>query len=121
VSNVTVVCVEGRPSVAASLMLTSLVEGGARLRYHGDFGAGGISIANAVIGGIGAEPWRFNVADHALALERARSSGTILRPLRGVVPGAVWDAKLGTSVRGSGVEVEEEFVIDVLVSDLASG
>ena len=116
-----VVCVGGRPSVAANLMLASLVEGGARLRYHGDFGAGGLSIANGIIGGIGAAPWRFGVADHALALERARVSGTSLRPLRGVVPDAVWDADLAASVRASGVEVEEELVIDVLLSDLASG
>lgn len=117
----TVVCVGGRPSVAANLMLASLVEGGARLRYHGDFGAGGISIANAIIGGIGAEPWRFGVADHTLALERARASGTALRPLRGVVPEAVWDAELASSVQACGVEVEEEFVIDVLLADLTTG
>jgi uncharacterized protein (TIGR02679 family) len=115
------VCVEGRPSVAANLLLQSLVDSGAKLRYHGDFGAGGISIANAIIGGIGAAPWRFRAADHALALERARSSKTSLRPLRGVVPDAVWDAELAPSVRTSGVEVEEEFVIDLLLSDLASG
>lgn len=115
----TVVCVEGRPSVAANLILASLVDGGARLRYHGDFGAGGISIANAIIGGIGAEPWRFRAADHTLALDRARASGTELRALRGVVPEAVWDADLAASVRACGVEVEEEFVIDVLRSDLA--
>jgi uncharacterized protein (TIGR02679 family) len=117
----TVICVEGRPSVTANLILASLVEGRARLRYHGDFGAGGIAIANAIIGGIGAEPWRFRTADHAVALERARSLGTTLRPLRGVVSEAVWDADLAASVRATGVEVEEEFVIDVLVSDLASG
>jgi uncharacterized protein (TIGR02679 family) len=116
-----VVCVEGRPSVAANLLLHSLVESRANLRYHGDFGAGGISIANAIIGGFGAEPWRFRAADHALGLERARSSNTSLRPLRGVVPDAVWDAELAPSVRMSGVEVEEEFVIDLLLSDLASG
>ena len=38
----------------------------------------------------------------------------------GVVPDAVWDAELAPSVRRSGVEVEEEFVIDLLLSDLAS-
>ena len=115
----TVVCVEGRPSVAANLLLVSLVEGGALLRYHGDFGAGGLSIANGIIGGMGAEPWRFRAADHALALDRARSSGTALRPLRGVVPDAVWDAELAPAIRAFGVEVEEEFVIDLLLTDLA--
>lgn len=114
----TVICVEGRPSVAANLLLSSLIAGGARLRYHGDFGAGGIAIANAVIGRLGAAPWRFGAADHGLALERARSSGASLRPLRGVVPEAVWDTDLAASVRECGVEVEEEFVIDLLLSDL---
>jgi hypothetical protein len=36
-----------------------------------------------------------------------------------VVPDAVWDAELAPSVRTSGIEVEEEFVIDLLLSDLA--
>lgn len=116
----TVVCVGGRPSVAANLLLSSLAEGGARLRYHGDFGAGGVSIANAVIGGIGAEPWRFRSGDHALALERARASKTPLRPLRGVVPEAIWDPELASAVRAAGVEVEEELVIDLLVADLVA-
>lgn len=117
----TVVCVEGRPSVAANLLLESLAESGARLLYHGDFGAGGISIANSVITQTGAEPWRFCTKDHVLALERARSSQTPLRPLRGVVPEAVWDLDLAGSVRAAGVEVEEECVIDLLLSDLCSG
>lgn len=116
----TVVCVEGRPSVAANLLLSSLAGGRARLRYHGDFGAGGISIANAIIGGIGAEPWRFRSGDHALALERARASETSLRPLRGVVPEAVWDPDLGPAVKACGVEVEEELVIDWLLADLVA-
>ena len=113
-----VVCVEGRPSVAANLLLSSLAKGGACLHYHGDFGAGGISIANAIIGGIGAEPWRLGVADHASALERARAMGTPLRPLRAMVPEAVWDPDLATAVRASGVEVEEELVMDWLLADL---
>ncbi len=115
----TVVCVEGRPSVAANVLLSSLVQGGARLRYHGDFGAGGISIANAIIGGLGADPWRFETPDHSLALDRAESSSTALRGLRGVVPDAVWDADLAPAIRACGVEVEEEFVLDLLLSDLS--
>jgi uncharacterized protein (TIGR02679 family) len=113
-----VVCVGGRPSVAANLLLSSLVDGGAKLRYHGDFGAGGISIANTVIGKIGADSWRFRASDYALALDRARASGTDVRPLRGAVPDAVWDVDLAPAVRSAGVEVEEEFVVDLLLSDL---
>ncbi|MFI5040768.1 MAG: TIGR02679 family protein [Acidimicrobiales bacterium] len=58
-----VVCVEGQPSLAATRLLSSLTAGGASLAYHGDFGAGGIAIANTIIGGLGARPWRLSTAD----------------------------------------------------------
>lgn len=103
----TVVCVEGRPSVAASLLLSSLVEGGGKLRYHGDFGAGGISIANAVIWrdrggavavwrggpppGLGAGP---GVGDLTPAIARRRARGGVgCRP-------RLFGARLGGRGRG---------------------
>lgn len=118
-SDATVVCVEGRPSVAANLLLESLAAGDAVLCYHGDFGGGGLSIANDMIGRLGAEPWRFKTEDHAVALERARSAGTGLRPLRGSVPDAVWDPDLAPAIRACGGEIEEELVLDLLMADLA--
>jgi uncharacterized protein (TIGR02679 family) len=113
-----VICLEGRPSLAAVLLLQGLIEGGARVRYHGDFGAGGISIANGVIGGMGAAPWRFRAEDHRQAMSRATLTATELRPLRGTVPDACWDPELAPAIRQAGVEVEEEFVIDLLLSDI---
>lgn len=110
------ICVEGRPRLAATLLLQALAAGGARLRYHGDFGAGGISIANAIIGDLGAEPWRMGTDDYQAAL--ARTAAGRLRPLRGAVPEACWDPQLATAVRAAGVEVEEEMVLDVLLADL---
>jgi uncharacterized protein (TIGR02679 family) len=117
----TVICLEGRPSLAAVLLLRGLINSGAHVRYHGDFGSGGISIANEVIGDMGATPWRFGVADHQEALRRAARTGTDLRPLRGAVPDACWDPELAPSIRLAGVEVEEEFVIDLLLSDIEQG
>ena len=114
----TVICLQGRPSLAAVLLLRGLIKSGARVRYHGDFGSGGISIANEVIGGMGATPWRFGITDHQEALNRAALTATDLRPLRGTVPDACWDPELAPSIRRAGVEVEEELVIDLLVSDL---
>jgi hypothetical protein len=35
------------------------------------------------------------------------------------VPDAVWDAELAPAIRAGGVEVEEEFVVDLLLADLA--
>jgi uncharacterized protein (TIGR02679 family) len=118
---VTVVCLEGRPSLAATVLLRSLADGGARLRYHGDFGAGGISIANDVVGRLGAEPWRFRAADHREALERVGVTAPTPRPLRGPVPSAVWDPDLAPAIERCGVEIEEELVLDLLLDDLRSG
>lgn len=112
----TMICVEGRPRLAATLLLQALAAGGACLRYHGDFGAGGISIANGIIGDLGAEPWRMSVGDYRAAL--AGTATGRLRPLRGAVPEACWDPQLAAVVRAAGVEIEEELVLDVLLRDL---
>lgn len=113
------VCVEGNPSLAVQELLGQLREGGTRLRYHGDFGAGGLAIGNVVVGRLGAEPWRFGTADHAEALARLGERASVLRPLKGRVPDASWDPGLADSVRACGVEVEEEQVLDLLLADLA--
>lgn len=110
------ICVEGRPRLAATLLLQALAAGGSQLRYHGDFGAGGISIANGIIGGLDAAPWQMGAGDYRSALERA--AGGRLRPLRGPVPDACWDPELAPAVRSAGVEVEEELVVDLLLADL---
>ncbi len=115
-SGATMVCVEGRPRLAATLLLQALAASGARLRYHGDFGAGGISIANGIIGELGAEPWRMGVGDYRAAL--AGTAAERLRPLRGAVPEACWEPQLAAVVRAAGVEVEEELVLDLLLGDL---
>lgn len=116
-----VVCVEGNPSVAARRLLQSLAGAGARLRYHGDFGSGGLAIGNVVIGELGAEPWRFDAPSHAAALAVALSNSRPCRTLAGPVPAAAWDRRLAPAVARCGVEVEEEHVIADLLSDLEAG
>lgn len=113
------VCVEGQPSAAARRLVGGLVGCGASVQYHGDFGAGGIAIANAVIGGLGAVPWRFRTADHAAALSTLAGAAATSRPLRGRVPAASWDPDLAEAIEACGVEVEEEHVLDVLLADLS--
>jgi len=108
------------PCTRARQFLASLVNGGARLRYHGDFGTGGLAIGNIVIGALGAAPWRFDTAAHAAVLAIARAAGRSCRPLAGRVPPARWDADLAPAER-SGVEVEEEQVLADLFADLDPG
>jgi uncharacterized protein (TIGR02679 family) len=54
--------VEGRPSVAANLLLHELRNTGSELCYHGDFDWPGVAIAAPIIAA-GAMPWRFGATD----------------------------------------------------------
>jgi uncharacterized protein (TIGR02679 family) len=112
------VCVSGMPGRAVTELLASLKAGGARLRYHGDFGAGGIAIANLIVRRHNAALWRMSSIDHRVAVERL----TVLdrRPprLRGRVPQASWDSDLAEAILAYGREISEEHVIDDLVDDL---
>jgi uncharacterized protein (TIGR02679 family) len=112
------VCVLGNPSVAARTLIDQLIAGGAELWYHGDFGSGGLAIGNVVIGELGAKPWRFTAPDHAAALAELNGQIARLPRLRGRVPAASWDPTLEPAVSRSGVEVEEEHVLDSLLTDL---
>lgn len=114
------VCISGMPGRAATMLLTSLAAGGAQLRYHGDFGTGGITIANLVIARHGADPWRMCTHDHRHAVERLTSHGRVPTPLRGRVPPASWDPHLAAAIVAYGLEVTEEHVLDGLLGDLAA-
>jgi uncharacterized protein (TIGR02679 family) len=114
------VCVEGEASDAAIALLESLAAHGARLRYHGDFGSGGIRIANRIIGRLGAAPWQFTTADHAAAASRLADHLDELPRLAGHVPAARWDTHLAQAITTLGVEIEEEEVLDDLIHDLES-
>ncbi|MDP8987935.1 MAG: DUF2399 domain-containing protein, partial [Actinomycetota bacterium] len=62
--------------------------------------------------------WRFDTTSHAAALAAARSNPRPCRPLAGPVPAARWDQGLAPAIERSGVEVEEEHVLDELLADL---
>jgi uncharacterized protein (TIGR02679 family) len=113
-----VVCVAGMPSRAAHLLFASLTVGGARLRYHGDFGAGGITIANLIVTRHGAEPWRMGAADHQYAITELAARGRTPNPLCGQVPAAVWDPELAGAIVAYGREVTEEHVLETLLGEL---
>jgi uncharacterized protein (TIGR02679 family) len=112
------VCVEGRPSVAANLLLQELRNAGSQLHYHGDFDWPGIAIARTIIGS-GALPWRFGAADYrdGLALnDRPKPlptpAGEVLTP---------WDRALSRTMLDHLMAVEEETVLEHLLTDLAAG
>ena len=110
------VCVSGWPNSAAVALLHRLVEGGARVRYHGDFDGEGLRIAAHVMARTGAVPWRMGARDYVQAWERAGAVG----PDPGRMSPAPWDAELADVIADRGVSVPEERVADLLIDDLAA-
>ena len=107
------VCSSGHPAGAATLLLRSLAESGAKLRYHGDFDWPGLSIANGIFARFGARPWRFDAAAYRAA---AHSGGSALRgqPIQ-----ASWDPELSDTMLAVGRKIEEEQTLSALLADLS--
>ncbi|MFJ5547357.1 TIGR02679 family protein [Streptomyces sp. NPDC093225] len=109
------VCLQGQPSAAALALLHHLHEGGATVRYHGDFDWGGLRIASALLRRVSWQPWRFTAAEYRDAVVNAPAGP----PLSGHPAEAPWDPELSDALAELGVRVEEETVLDQLLPDLA--
>ncbi|MEU5630483.1 TIGR02679 family protein [Streptomyces rishiriensis] len=108
------VCLQGQPSAAALTLLRHLHAQGTTLRYHGDFDWGGLHIASALLRRIPWHPWRYTAADY-----RAAVAATLLAPpLTGTPTTAAWDPDLPAALTELGVRIEEETVLDDLLTDL---
>jgi uncharacterized protein (TIGR02679 family) len=108
-------CVSGHPSAAANALLRLLAGAGARLRYHGDFDWGGLTIANALFTRFPAAPWRYDTDAYRGAAERTAAAAA---RLTGAPVTAVWDPDLTPAMQAAGHRVEEEHVLDDLLADL---
>ncbi len=84
----TLVCTNGRMNLADRRLLRALVDGGARVRYSGDFDGGGLSIAAEVLRRFSprAELWRMGVGDYRSAVHGEAPSLTGRLPGADVVP-----------------------------------
>jgi len=105
--------VQGQYATPSRILLRQLCAAGARLRFHGDFDAGGLGIARRVFDEFHAEPWRFGAADYASAPKGEDAEGSL-----GSSP---WDPALASAMRTDGRIVHEEVVFDLLVADLSVG
>lgn len=117
------VCLQGQPSAAALILLRGLSSKGAGILYHGDFDWGGVRIATALGRGVPWRPWRYAADDYrtavaAISEARGRTSAT------GLTGGPVqtpWDPDLAAALAEHGIRIEEEAVLDDLLTDLAEG
>lgn len=109
------VCTEGRASVACRRLLTAAVDGGARIRWHGDFDWAALRMTAAAVHRYAAVPWRMGVDDYLEAL-RAGSD-----PLRGARAATPWDERLAEEMARERRAVREERLVPVLLGDLRPG
>ncbi|WP_405864099.1 TIGR02679 family protein [Streptomyces sp. NBC_01515] len=108
------VCLQGQPSAAALTLLRGLSGQGADLLYHGDFDWGGARIAVTLRRSVPWRPWRYTAAHYrAAAAEMAEAP-----ELTGSPAATPWDPDLAVALAERGVRVEEEAVLDDLLSDL---
>lgn len=104
------ICVNGQFATPTLVLLRQLHAAGARLRYHGDFDVGGLTIARRIFGGFAAEPWQFSAQDYTEA-----PKGLPFDADPGPTP---WSPTLAEAMRREGRAVHEEAVADRLLRDL---
>jgi uncharacterized protein (TIGR02679 family) len=112
------ICVEGRPSVAAHRLLKHLRALGSHLRYHGDFDWPGLTIAADLIT-TGTAPWRMMATDYLAAL--GTHPDLPLLPDRPPNTTSPWDISLAEAMGKHRRQIEEEHIVDQLLTDLATG
>lgn len=111
------VCLQGQPSAAALTLLRGLSAQGAGLLYHGDFDWGGVRIATALGRSVPWRPWRYTAAHYREAAARVTEAPN----LTGSPAATPWDPALAVALAECGVRVEEEAVLDDLLTDLGPG
>jgi uncharacterized protein (TIGR02679 family) len=109
-----IVCTNGQPRAAAMVLLRSLAAAGVRLRHHGDFDWGGLTIGNLLHRRLPVEPWQFDRDSYL----RAVATHPQAAPLSGSPVEASWDPRLAEAMREAGRRVEEELVARDLLDTL---
>ncbi len=110
-----VVATNGNPSGAVLLLLTRLLEAGARLRYHGDFDTAGLAICGR-LQRLGLVPWRMDTTDYLAAVDTAMVDGIALPEDRRAVPETPWDPHLQKAFAAQHLVVHEERLLDSLLA-----
>src|SRR5690606_6170190 len=103
------VATEGQPSSAFWRLSRAF---GGEVHARADFDLEGLRIGGRVIAELGASPWRFDAATY-------RPAVGVSHPLPERLPATPWDPELSVAMAG-GVRVEEEEILDLLLSDLGS-
>lgn len=109
--DVIAVSTAGEPNLVTLDVLRALRDGGADLRYHGDFDWPGIAIANRLVRALDVRPWQMTAADYRSAVGELPDRLELAGPP--VIPD--WSADLGRAMSELRVVVHEESVLESLL------
>lgn len=111
-----IVCTNGQPRAATMVLLHSLAAAGVRLRHHGDFDWGGLTIGNVLHRRLPVEPCQFDRD----AYLRAVALHPHAPPLTGPPASASWAPGLADTMRQTGRRIEEELVAADLLENVCA-
>ena len=114
-----VVAANGNPSTAVTTLLDQMRRSGARLWYHGDFDAAGISICRRMHEW-GCATWMMDASSYEDAVRRAELSGVRLDGDTKACGPTPWDPQLEAAFNHRKLIVHEEFVLDAALSEFCS-
>lgn len=109
-----VVATNGNASGTVRLLLDQLLDGGATVRYHGDFDPAGLAICGRMAR-LGLEPWRMTSVHYGNAVEQARRTGVDLPVADRPAGRTSWDPTLQDAFNATRSIVHEERLLDELL------
>ena len=109
-----VIATNGNPTTAPLVLIRQLLNSGARLLYHGDFDAAGLSICRRMRDN-GCQPWKMGASDYESAVEMADQSDVRLEQEPRDCGNTPWDPALQESFNRRRLIIHEEFVLDPLL------
>ena len=111
-----VVATNGNPTTAVITLLQQMLESRARLWYHGDFDAAGITICRRMHD-FGCRPWMMDASDYRNAIRAAAENSVSLETESKKCGPTPWDPALEAVFDAQRLVVHEEFVLDDVLSE----
>ncbi len=114
---VAMLCTNGHPSMAVTLLVRLILDCGASVLHHGDFDPAGLAIT-ARLHRLGVGTWRMSGDDYAAAVRAAEEQGVELPISDADVPETPWDPTVQREFSARRRVVHEERLMDQLFDEL---